>query len=76
MSEKEETGHRTALVLDASAEHELRNHLSIILGFCDLLQRDTAASDAARADLHEIQQAAAGALAIVTEARTTLEPKC
>lgn len=69
MTEEGGRGHRAALELDASAEHGLRNHLSIILGFCDVILRETSLSALARADVEEIHSAATAALGIVTAGR-------
>jgi quercetin dioxygenase-like cupin family protein len=61
--------HRTAtVVLDGTAEHTLRNHLSIILGFCDVMQLEMDASHRMHEDLHEIRKAAQAALAILNDA--------
>ena len=46
-------------------EHTLKNHLAIILGYCDLLLSETSATDPRRADLLEIQQAAKSAFKMV-----------
>jgi hypothetical protein len=48
----------TGLVLDATTEHAIKNHIAIILGFCELLLNETAADDSRRADLEEIHRAA------------------
>lgn len=58
------------VVLTAKSEHSLRNHLAIILGFCEVMMQDAGISDQTRADLHEIHHAALAALATVTEHRT------
>jgi len=38
--------------------HEFKNHLSVIVGFCDVLLRDLPEGDLKRADVVEIQRAA------------------
>ena len=48
----------TGLVLDATTEHAIKNHIAIILGFCELLLNETAADDSRHADLEEIHRAA------------------
>ena len=48
------------------AEHALRNHLAIILGYAELLLADTAVDDRRRDDCREILKAARSALALVT----------
>lgn len=45
--------------------HTLKNHLSIILGFSELLVSELAADDPHRADAVEIQKAARDAIALV-----------
>ena len=48
------------------AEHALRNHLAIILGYAELLLQDVGAGGPRREDLEEILKAARSALAIVS----------
>lgn len=50
---------------ESDAEHTLKNHLAIILGYCDLLLSEMDPADPRREDLLEIQRAAKGALALV-----------
>jgi signal transduction histidine kinase len=45
-------------VLDADTEHTVKNHLAVILGFCELLLAETPADDARHGDLEEIHHAA------------------
>lgn len=45
--------------------HKLKNHLSVILGFADLVLESVATDGAARADVLEIKKAATAALAEV-----------
>jgi hypothetical protein len=47
--------------------HRMKNHLTVILGFCELLLEDTAPDDPKRGDLEEIRKAAASALADMPE---------
>lgn len=56
--------------------HYLKNQLSIILGFAELLAEQFGAGDPVRADVAEIQQAAQAALARLPEleARLSQEP--
>jgi len=49
----------------AQVEHALKNHLAVILGFCDLLLADLPETSSARQDVLEIQKAAASAMALV-----------
>jgi hypothetical protein len=57
------------LVLDRVAEHTLRNHLSVVQGFCDVMEFEIDPSHALRQDLLEIKKAAQAALAILNDAR-------
>ena len=43
---------------DVGVIHRMKNHLAIILGFCELLLEDLALDDRRRADILEIQKAA------------------
>jgi sensor histidine kinase regulating citrate/malate metabolism len=45
--------------------HEFKNHLSVIVGFCDVLLRDLAEDDIKRQDVMEIQRAALAAVALL-----------
>ena len=45
----------------------MKNHLAVIVGFCDLLVSDTAAGDPRKADLLEVRQAARQAMAAIPE---------
>jgi hypothetical protein len=47
-------------------EHTLKNHLSIILGFTQLLLQDAAPDDPRRTDFEEIRKAATAAVEIVS----------
>lgn len=47
--------------------HQLKNHLAIIVGFCDLLIADTPDSDPRKADLLEVHKAARDAMAVMPE---------
>jgi hypothetical protein len=59
----DETG-RGARVLDADTEHAIKNHLAVIVGFCELLLAETPPDDARQADLQEINRAARELMAI------------
>ena len=48
----------TGLVLDATTEHAIKNHLAVIVGFCELLLDETPPGDSRHADLQEILHAA------------------
>ena len=47
--------------------HRMKNHLTIILGFCELLLEEMPAEDAKRHDLMEIHKAATHALADIPD---------
>ena len=47
--------------------HQLKNQLSIIVGFCDLLIADTPEDDPRKKDLHEVHKAARQAIAAIPE---------
>jgi hypothetical protein len=47
-------------------EHNLKNHLAIILGFTELLLQEAAPDDPRREDLQEIHKAAAAAVDLVS----------
>ena len=53
-------------------EHAIKNCLAIIVGYTSLLLQELPATDSRRADLIEIDKAAAAALALV-KAHATLE---
>ena len=50
-----------------SVLHELKNHLSVIVGFCDLLLHDLPLDDPKRKDIGEMRRAGTAALALVSE---------
>jgi signal transduction histidine kinase len=47
-------------------EHNLKNHLAIILGFTELLLQEAAPDDPRRVDFEEIHKAAAAAVQLVS----------
>jgi signal transduction histidine kinase len=53
---------------EASREHELRNQLTIILGFSELLARSIPATDPRHEDVTTIRQAASTALDLLHDA--------
>jgi hypothetical protein len=50
------------MIDDDKLRHDFKNHLSIVLGFANLLIADSAPGDPRRGDLEEIHKAAAAAL--------------
>ena len=51
-------------VLDAETEHTIKNHLAVIVGFCELLLAETPSDDVRYADVQEINRAAHELMAI------------
>ena len=47
--------------------HQFKNHLSIVVGFCDILLVELPESDPRHADLLEVHKAARAAMALVPE---------
>jgi hypothetical protein len=47
---------------DSPELHQLKNHLAIIVGFCDLLLGDMTRDDPKRADIQEMRKAGLAAL--------------
>ena len=52
--------------------HQLKNHLSIIVGFCDLLLGDLADDDPKRVDILEMRKAGQAALDLMPHLATRL----
>ncbi len=52
---------------DTPLVHEFKNHLSVIIGFCDLLLRDLPEDDPKRADILEMRRAGQAAIALLPE---------
>ena len=57
---------------DSRRLHNVRNQLSIVIGYCDLLLNDIPDSDRRRADVVEIRKAADAAMAILEDTTKTL----
>jgi hypothetical protein len=53
-----------ARVLDAETEHTVKNHLAVIVGFCELLLAETPPEDTRHADVQEINRSARELMAI------------
>ena len=51
--------------------HDVRNQLSIIVGFCDLLLGEVPQHDRKHADLLEISKAAQAAIALLEDVRVS-----
>lgn len=52
---------------DSPLLHEFKNHLAVIIGFCDLLLRELPDGDSRRADVQEIRKASTAAIALLPE---------
>jgi hypothetical protein len=52
--------------------HQLKNHLSIIIGFCDLLLGDLADDDPKRLDILEMRKAGQAALDLMPDLATRM----
>ncbi len=50
---------------DSRRMHNVRNHLSVIIGFCDLLLGEIPPSDRKHADILEMRKAAHAAIALL-----------
>ena len=55
---------RPPRVLDVETEHTLKNHIAIIVGYCELLLAETPPDDPRHADMVEMHRAAAAVLAL------------
>jgi signal transduction histidine kinase len=47
--------------------HQLKNHLAIVIGFCDLLLEDMAQDDPKRGDIQEMRKAGQAALELIPD---------
>lgn len=56
------------MTLDNEQEHALKNHMAIILGYCELMMADTPPDDPRHGDILEMHRAATAVLALVTQA--------
>ena len=62
----------TELTLGADVVHRLKNHIAIIVGFCDLLLAEVSDDDPHRADIIEVHKAARDAMALLPETTRTI----
>ena len=53
--------------MDSPVIHQLKNHLSIIVGFCDLLLGDLPLDDPKRVDIQEMRKAGQAALDLIPD---------
>ncbi len=56
---------------DSRRMHNVRNHLSVIIGFCDLLLGEIASTDRKHGDILEMRKAAHAAIALLEGANET-----
>lgn len=54
-------------MLEPQVIHQLKNHLSIIVGFCDLVLADMPPEDPKRADIEEMKKAGRAALDLLAD---------
>jgi len=52
---------------DSDVIHRLKNHLAIVVGFCDLLLAEVPEGDPHRADILEVHKAGREAMALLPE---------
>jgi hypothetical protein len=54
-------------IVDSPLLHQLKNHLSIVIGFCDLLLGDLPQDDPKRVDIQEMRKAGQAALDLLPD---------
>ena len=54
-------------MVDSPLLHQLKNHLSIVIGFCDLLLGDLPQDDPKRVDIQEMRKAGQAALDLIPD---------
>lgn len=54
-------------VIDSPLLHQLKNHLAIVIGFCDLLLGDLPQDDPKRVDIQEMRKAGQAALELIPD---------
>jgi hypothetical protein len=59
--------------LESDLFHQFKNHLFVIVSFCDLVLADLSDTDPRRPDILEIRKAADAALALMPELAKQLE---
>lgn len=60
------------LVDQAALLHAFKNHISVIVGFCDLLLSEIPASDQKHSDILEIRKAGQAAMSILPKLETRI----
>jgi len=53
--------------------HQLKNHIAIVLGYCDLLLSEVPDGDRRRADILEVHRAGREAMALIPEVARRLQ---
>lgn len=54
-------------VIDSPLLHQLKNHLAIVIGFCDRLLGDLPQDDPKRVDIQEMRKAGQAALELIPD---------
>ncbi len=54
-------------VEEAPLLHQFKNHLAIIVGFCDLLLHEVPPTDPKHADIQEMRKSAEAAMALIPQ---------
>jgi hypothetical protein len=57
----------SAVPPESALVHQLKNHLAIVIGFCDLLLSDLPQDDPRRVDVQEMRKAGQAALDLIPE---------
>jgi hypothetical protein len=59
------------IAADESLMHQFKNHLAVIVGFCDLLLDEIPPADQKHIDLQEMRKAAEAAMALLPRLQRT-----
>jgi hypothetical protein len=59
------TSNPNSVAADESVMHQFKNHLAVIVGFCDLLLDEIPRTDQKHIDLQEMRKAAEAAMALL-----------
>jgi len=54
-------------VIDAETEHTLKNHIAVILGYCELMLEETGLDDPRHGDMVEVHRAATAVIAMFAQ---------
>lgn len=58
---------RAPRVLDVETEHTLKNHIAVIVGYCELMLGETSVNDPRHGDMVEVHRAATAVLAMFAQ---------